>query len=81
LAHIIDAIRPVAIITIFGVPKPLDDNPMVVANFCNDSSILDGIAPMNEITDLVDGLGIKGFAYHQGTRTSERMATGRVSPL
>ena len=67
--------------TIFGVPKPLDDNPMVVANFCNDSSIFDGIAPMDEITHLIDRLGLEGFACHQGTRTSERVAMGRVSPL
>ena len=79
--HIINSGRAGEIPTIFWPPKPLDDNPMVVANFCNDSSIFDGIAPMNEITDLVDWLGIKGFACHQGTRTSERVAMGRVSPL
>jgi hypothetical protein len=81
LAHIINSDGTLSIKTIFGVPKPLDDNPMVVANFCNDSSIFDGIAPMNEITDFVDGLGIKGFACHQGRRSNERMATGRCSPL
>jgi hypothetical protein len=81
LTHIINSGRSLSIKTIFGVSKPLDDNPMVVANFCNDSSIFDGITPMNEITDLIDRLGIRGFARHQERRTSERVAMGRVSPL